>query len=547
MFNSLFSSPKVVVSLEDDWLLVHPIDASYPTNDPTLNGTVLVTLPSKRSIARIKVILEGVCDVARGNGHGYEQSKTITKELVTELKGEEFDQGNHHFNFSFIVPSSTAVAQRCTYGRVRHYVKAIVEFEGRLTSSISSTPTSLWITANPSPPGEIPLPTDVTYQHFSEELGPVGIHVSSPHFTVAALCNLRVSILGAPRPVTVTSIKGFIHQAFTIELEDGTKVEPKPARWQLVKVDNGAPPLFPPPFTSSEPDNVSSASSSSSTLASGLPTSSSSSSSSSPYPLPRTRTPTKLITDLPDSPVADPYPLVALPAATEFHYSRICRVPDDDHCRPTTLEGSEGRIRVKHKLAVEIKYRKEGHDAEMTLTIAKPITLASCCCLIDRLYLPAYSRAPPKTVLRRTTAVFPPCMCLVSLKEAFDRDGEALQRAGEIESDPYSTRHGGGGGAMSGGGGSPFTASSSARSRLIGGAGRTGSRRGSDDGGGIGGRNEDLGGGEGEEEGDEERMRRFAREEAEELRRRLGKSPAWSPERLSAPPSPMEERILGLQ
>lgn len=52
------------------------------------------------------------------------------------------------------------------------------------------------------------------------------------------------------------------------------------------------------------------------------------------------------------------------------------------------------------------------------------------CCLLDNLYLPAYSKSAPKTILRSSPQA---CMCTVSIKEAFDRDGEALQRAGEIE------------------------------------------------------------------------------------------------------------------
>ncbi|GAA5983003.1 hypothetical protein JCM5350_003537 [Sporobolomyces pararoseus] len=472
MLNALFSSPKVAVSLEEDQLFLHPIDSDYPTPDPILRGTVILNLPSKRAISRFKVVLEGLCDISPGQGHtAYESSTTLRKELVTEFNGESFDAGPHHFNFSFIIPSSTAVYQRSLHGRVRHWVKATVDFEGMLYPSASSAPTALWLTANPSPPGELPLPTDVTYQHFSPDLGPVGVHVSSPHFTVSALCNLKISLLGAPRKVTITSIKGFITQTFNLTLEDGSIAKPKPAKFELVKVDSGANPrpkmrqtaltlpptafirgsstsMFPaqdtPPLTPTLPSPASTFSSGfstpptlgspSRTLSSPLPSTSSSSPFSCPYSpsgaYVMAQKPSKEFYEAGDKLVADPSPLKALPPQTEYHYSRICRVPDDDHVRPSTLDASEGRIRVSHLLSVEVRYKTEEIPDEKILTIAKPITIASCCCLLDKLYLPAYSQSAPKTVLRSTPQS---CMCTVSIKELFDQDGEALQRAGEIE------------------------------------------------------------------------------------------------------------------
>jgi hypothetical protein len=155
----------------------------------------------------------------------YESSMTLSKSLETDYKGEVFEAGDHQcvpfltfpsslplrlpptsarslrspparrsflflfspslflrfvvdlpfhsFNFSFLVPSSTAVSQRSVHGRIRHYVKAFIEFDGgRLGSNIvSSAPTAVWIAANPSPPGELPSPTDISFQHYSEDLG----------------------------------------------------------------------------------------------------------------------------------------------------------------------------------------------------------------------------------------------------------------------------------------------------------------------------------------------------------------------------------------
>ncbi|GAA5840236.1 hypothetical protein JCM5353_007836 [Sporobolomyces roseus] len=456
MLNALFSSPKVNISLEEEQLFVHPIDADYPTPDPVLKGTVIVNLPSVRKITRFQVLLEGLCDVAPGAGHNaYETSTALRKELVTEFHGEEFDAGAHHFNFSFIIPSSTAVNQRSIHGRVRYYVKAVLDFQGALYPSASSAPIAVWITANPSPPGEPPLPTDLIVQHFDPDLGAVGLHVSSPHLTVSALCNLRVSLLGPPQPVTIKAIKGYIQQTFALTLENRTIAKPKPSRFELVKVDersnpcptihksgtftfpaaaflrssslsscstNSTPPLTPVSSSSAGPSSRPSTPSRDFPPSGFSPILSKSSSMSSH----QSDTQSKAIYQSSDKPVADPIPLASLPKEQEFRYSRICRVPNDDHVRPSTLKASEGRIRVSHSMIVEIWYKVEGGNEEKILTITKPLTIASCCCLLDSLYLPSYSQCSVQHVHQN-------CMCTVSLKEAFDRDGEALQRAGEIE------------------------------------------------------------------------------------------------------------------
>jgi hypothetical protein len=50
-------------------------------------------------------------------------------------------------------------------------VKATAEFDGVLGNSCASPPMVIWVTANPSPPGEVPPPTNIQLAYFSEELG----------------------------------------------------------------------------------------------------------------------------------------------------------------------------------------------------------------------------------------------------------------------------------------------------------------------------------------------------------------------------------------
>jgi hypothetical protein len=99
------------------------------------------------------------------------------------------------FSFSFVIPSSTAVSNRSSYGDVKHSgafssffssdlilfltadlshtsVTAFLELEGGLLSNtISSKPMPIWIVGNPSPAGELLHSMDLNFQHETAELG----------------------------------------------------------------------------------------------------------------------------------------------------------------------------------------------------------------------------------------------------------------------------------------------------------------------------------------------------------------------------------------
>lgn len=53
---------SVVIDQELHFLTPAP-DAALPSDDPRLNGTVLLDLPSARAVKSITVTLEGACDV----------------------------------------------------------------------------------------------------------------------------------------------------------------------------------------------------------------------------------------------------------------------------------------------------------------------------------------------------------------------------------------------------------------------------------------------------------------------------------------------------
>jgi len=78
-------------------------------------------LPSRKAIRRVKVVLEGLCDACGGGALPYETTSVLSKSLEHDLAGEVFEAGNHAFNFTFIIPSSTPASQRSCYGRTRYY------------------------------------------------------------------------------------------------------------------------------------------------------------------------------------------------------------------------------------------------------------------------------------------------------------------------------------------------------------------------------------------------------------------------------------------
>ncbi|GAA5857954.1 hypothetical protein JCM8547_006637 [Rhodosporidiobolus lusitaniae] len=424
MFSSLRSSASVKVALEEDQIFLHPLASDFPTVDPIVRGTALLTLSSRRAVKTVKVVLEGLVDAWGGEGWPYETSTSLRKELVQDLHGEVLPAGNHGFNFAFIIPSSVAVSQRSSYGRTRYYVKAFVDFDGGLLSgSVTSPPTILWLATNPSPPGELPSPTNVSFQHFSDDLGPIGITLASPYLTAGALCNIRLTLLGPPRPVTILSVEGIVHQSFEVTYQNGKVARPTPREHVLVKVDERASPSLTMPMHNPAVCTVAPSVSQAAPPAI---------TPSSPLQRPSTCCPI-----LPDVPIPDPSPLCTLSPSQDYSYARILRVPSDNFVRATTLEGTVTPLRVLHDLRVRVRYKVGEEGEEMNLTLGKPVTIASCCCLLDALYLPSYSQKAPKTVVRPNVDF---CACGYSLKNLMDRDGEALQRSGPLEAPTSAPR-----------------------------------------------------------------------------------------------------------
>lgn len=93
---SLFATPTLQVTLAQEQIFVHPnSDSDSPTEDPSLRGTLVLTLPKRRAVKELKVVLIGLCDVTGGENHPYESSETLRKELLVDLEGEVLEAGSY--------------------------------------------------------------------------------------------------------------------------------------------------------------------------------------------------------------------------------------------------------------------------------------------------------------------------------------------------------------------------------------------------------------------------------------------------------------------
>ncbi|SCV70741.1 BQ2448_3503 [Microbotryum intermedium] len=391
----LRNKPRLKLTLEQEMLFVRPptCPTAPPSDDPFLRGTVLLSLPKPRLCKRLRVVIEGLADAFGGLGFPYESTTTLKKEVTLDLKESGLlEAGEHLMRFEVLVPSSTAVFQRCSHGRVRHSGSSNVEARKEI---------SFWISATLKDPGEPPDPLDAYLPHFDKHLGPVVLRIASPHLTISSLIHTHVEFLAPPLGCNIVAIASFIAQTFEVTYKDGQRALPPTRRHFLPKVDPTrahSTPLIPTP--------------------------------SRPVPI-STIGPVGYSPLAPVDPIReDPVPLHILRQEHPWTYEMVARVPRDEIIRPTTLEGTLTPIKVKHRFVLEIRYRVEGEDEDRLLTVGRNCCIASCCCLSDS-GLPPYaaSAADAAPVLQPTRNR---CLCNVSLEEMFDSEGLPLQRVGTL-------------------------------------------------------------------------------------------------------------------
>ncbi|KAK4705371.1 hypothetical protein P7C70_g816, partial [Phenoliferia sp. Uapishka_3] len=359
----MFSAPssELRIVLETETIFVHPESES---EDPLVRGTVVLSLVKRRALRSLGVTFKGICDVKGGPAWPYETTPTLSLKLDLDLNGEIFEAGEHTFNFSFLLPSSSAVFHSSTFGRVRHHcaldfsfgprlhwltyaaiVKATVKFANLSGGSVASPFVPLWIFASAGGHGDLPEALKISIDHFHHDLGQIVGSLTSPHLTSASLVQAQLSFIAPEKRIKIISIKTSIHETFEILYNDASKrVCPPARRFELPILSKTTP---------------------SKTVVKGSP------SSHSPLKQPMARIDllSKSIAP-PSSPHStchaialsdDTYreePLsLKLEPGNAMGTTFITRVPNSEVVRPTTLAGTNARIRVSHLLVVEIIYR----------------------------------------------------------------------------------------------------------------------------------------------------------------------------------------------
>lgn len=187
------------------------------------------------------------------------------------------------------------------------------------------------------PSGEPPVPAEVRIETFRNDLGPVGLSISSPHLTVASLIHFKLTLASPVVNVTILSVSASVSQRFEIHYDSNKRgvAQPPPRRHIIFHVDS---------TTATSPDLLD---------------------------------PKNFLVGNALPKKAAPEPLVELEAnGAGWNYERIARLPCDDLIRPTTLDGTETKIRVSHSLVGEIRYRI-GNGPDQVLVMSKKVTIAS--------------------------------------------------------------------------------------------------------------------------------------------------------------------------
>ncbi|KAL8292919.1 hypothetical protein RQP46_000613 [Phenoliferia psychrophenolica] len=397
---SLFSSspsPSLKVEIAQSSVYLHPSpDPSIPAEDQLLRGFVVLTLPKPRRVSDVVVSLQGYCTYQGGPGWPYERSAAaLSKEVSLSLGEECLDAGDHRLDFSFIIPANTAEYQTSNYGRIHHHIHARADLPGSLATrlSLKSTAVPVHFIANPTPVlGGVPEPYTALLTTYHEELGPVRVTVSAPHLTVASLISYEFSLLSPPAGLVITGLKGFLTQQFEIQYISTKVARPPPTHNVLCTVDQSTGTL--------EDHN------------------------SKKAQLGYKGVAWDRFDSFPDLPegvaLAREDRLKEVAEGSEWTYQKLSRMPHDDNVRPSTLEHTNTPIRVAHLIGAEVTFRFNG-EPEKTLQLTRKVHIVSCCCMLDHLRLPSYSKDLNLKLEGRDNSC-DSCICSSSFQELVEKD-----------------------------------------------------------------------------------------------------------------------------
>ncbi|KAG0661971.1 hypothetical protein C6P46_003676 [Rhodotorula mucilaginosa] len=334
---------SIYVSFLEDILYLHPPSlAEEPSHDPILRGQVTLLLNAPRRAKKIRVDLVGRATRHAGDGgYAYESSQCLDKHLEIDLQGETLAKGTHTWDFSFILPSATAVTERSDFGTIRH---SVLHGYGTFRD-ISSSPKPVWLIANPAAPGDLPSGLEIDVRQELRDIGPIALHISSPHLTVASLIFLGITLESPPEGLKIMSVQAFVRQQFEIHYTNpDLPVSHPPEQRKLLFYADSSTPV--PNSTDNLLDRDH--------LSRGAPP-------------PLAYEPRAFL----------PQPLARLEGGKEWMYARVTRIPDDDSVRPTTLKGTDTPIRVQHALVAQVRFRYKGSKKDHVLEMESKVDIAS--------------------------------------------------------------------------------------------------------------------------------------------------------------------------
>ncbi|KAK4049122.1 hypothetical protein OIO90_005592 [Microbotryomycetes sp. JL221] len=405
------AQPHLDIKLDESVLFLHPAPPDQPAQDPIVQGTVTLRLPKKRTLNHLTVRLVGRQDISWAEGKPLETHTTLDKEVSLFGKGKrdvELDKGEHKFEFSIIVPSSTACCERCKYGKTRHSVFAKAKGLGQLGTDILSTERAVFLIANPGGAGlSSPPPSlDYRFEGVLDDIGPYTMALQSQHVMVSGLLLFRFNLVSPPVHVAIYSIKVKVHQYYTLHSPtDINRVATPPPEVRTIMVLDGTNE---PNYGAYEERPLSERAQATSPRTSNI--------------------------------------LRVVRPNEEYMIHHLGRFPDDIALRPSTQEWSETCIRIRHEVAMEVTYRvmksdeaasgvlkapekTKGKERERIpdrkkLVVSKPIEIFSCCCFVDSLSLPPYALIDPI----RAKDKAPLCMCEFSMGDVIKYHGQELLR-----------------------------------------------------------------------------------------------------------------------
>ncbi|KAF9507614.1 hypothetical protein BS47DRAFT_1321174 [Hydnum rufescens UP504] len=405
MLPQLLVSPTIKLTLNQTFTFLRPSPAPehIPSADPMVTGMVTLTLPRRKYIKSLSVRLIRIYSLLFSNDE-YEAGRTTEVEVSLASPKEErlFERGQHHFAFTIILPSSLAPTEGSQLGRIFYKIVATAKGDGIVGSDVT-TYEKIIIIASPTADGET-NDLNLWMEGFHAEIGPYAVSTVSQHLTVGGILNFNLILAHPPATILIHSVSAFICTAYGIKsIKTPTKrIDRVTQRLCMFVVNRTSPP-----------DSHFASDASCITPGSGTPIATSPGS----FHHAVVESPVRDLPPSIDAPSTNP-PLVMIPEGHSYQLTHLGRVPSDGFIRSSTLLGTRTPLNVAHELVFEVTFETLSQDSpkgKSTLKLQKPITISSCCCILENLLVPIYSEVEVPVVKIDTAKTFEDrCVCATS-------------------------------------------------------------------------------------------------------------------------------------